>query len=236
MGGAQQHLTLDGQIGPGCSKQVFRVQSHLHHVTQMQGRVIDRQFEVDPFRQKILDEESLAGKRGRLQVGINRHAPLTARRVSGNREVEQMATRAKVIAHGPDIFHAIRTRQDGSQRQTGDRFLLAIAGQSCGMNGLAGPVSAAIGGQEDVNRRGGLMPGHTTVRQIKLRIGQRQEGGVHRAVTRHDHRRGGAVGATYQARLKDGVTISIGFRRRQNLIRHRQQLHIDAGSGGGIPK
>ena len=46
---------------------------------QMDRLIACIQFEINPFRQEILDEEGLRRQGRRVQIGIDRHAPLAAR-------------------------------------------------------------------------------------------------------------------------------------------------------------
>ena len=230
---AQQHFPLDGKIGPRCAKQVPGVNVQDGRIPQPDRRVGQSQLEVDAFGQEIFDQKCRADQRRRFQIAKNLHLPGAARRGIGNREVEHMAPRAQIVGHGAHIFHAIGPRQDRGQRQARQRGAFAVARQGGGMHRFTRAVRPPVGGQEHINRRCRRMPLDPAIRQVKLRVGQRQEGGV-LAHLRHNHGRGGAIGALDQPGIKARIAADIGGHRPQHFIRDRQQLQGHARLGGGV--
>ena len=211
-GGAQQNLTLDGQIGTGGPEQIARINGHLRHIAQTNGVVGQTQGKVDAFGQEILNQKGFGPQRCGIQIGIDIHAPRPARRGTGNGKVKDMPARAQIVGHGADIFHPIGAQQNGGQRQTLNRGGFAVARQGGGMHGFAGAVGAAIRGQEHIDRRRRLGPFDPTVGQVKLGVGQRQERQIARLIRRprHDQRRCRSPGAHLQPGVKMAIALRIG--------------------------
>ena len=157
-GGAQNHLSLNRQIGGGGAKKIGCIDQHLRHIAQRQGRIVKAKGHIHAFGQKILDQERLGPKRRRIKVGINRQVPAPPRRAVCNGKVKHMPPRARVICQGANVFHPVRPRQNAGQRQTCDGRLLGIARQGRSVNRLTHTIRAAIGCQEHIDRRRGLSP------------------------------------------------------------------------------
>ena len=139
-----------------------------------------------------------------------------------------MAARTDIIGQGADIFHTVRPQQNGGQGQSGQGGGFAVPRQGGGMDGFTRPVGATVGGQEHINRRGGLFALDPTVGQVELGVGQRQECGISRAIARHHHGRGGTGRATDQPGVKAGIAICIGGDAGKDFIGDRQQVNRHA--------
>ena len=186
---------------------------------------------INAFWQEILNQERLRAESGGIKVGIDRQAPPSARGGFRYGEVKHMAPRPHVIGQGADVFHPVRPRQNAGQRQAFDGHLLGIARQCRDMNRFAHTVCATIRGHEYIHRRWGLCPLNPAIGQVKFWIGQRQEGLIGIAITRHNHRGGSAAYAVDQPGIKQRVALRIGGGGFQHLVCRRQKLHLDTGFG-----
>ncbi len=225
LGGTQQHLALNRQIGPRGAEKVFRRNGQFRRIAQPDRLIAKAQVKVDPLGQEILDKEGLRLQGASIGIGINLKPPDTARGGTGNRQGKDMPARPAILHQRAGIFDAIGTQQHGGQRQTFHRLGLRIAGKGGGIDGFPGAVGAPVGSQEDINRRRGFAPFHPTVGQVKLGVGHRQEGKVAVALFRHDHRRGRRAGAKRQPGIKADIALRIGLGRTQNLVRLAEEFN-----------
>ena len=129
-----------------------------------------------------------------------------------------MAARACIGHHGAGIFHAIGAFEDCGQGQSFDRLGLRVAGKGGRKNGFPGPVSPPVCGQEHIDRRGGLAAFDAPVREVKLGVGERQEGQIARAIPSHQHRRRRRALAARQPCVKAGIAHGIGLGRSKDFI------------------
>ena len=97
-----------------------------------------------------------------------------------------------------------------------------VAGEDGGEDRLARPVGAALGGDEDVDRRRRGPAGDAAVGEVEAGLGEAEEGEVLPGLGGHQ-RRLGAAAAAQQAGIEAGVALGVGRPRAPStsLLRAR---------------
>ena len=233
-GGAGEHdLALDGEVGGGGAEEPVGRDREFAAVAQ--GEVAPGlERHVDAFGQEILDQHRLGGKRGGVDIGVDGNGPAPARGVARDRQRKDMAARAVLQRGDAGIFDAVGAGQDRGERQARQGAGSGVAHQSGEVDRLARAVGAAVGGEEDVDRRGGFAPLDPAVGEVEGGIGQRQEGHVARRIG-HGHERGlRRAGAADQAGLETGDALGIGQSGAEHGIAARQERDLGPLAGAGI--
>ena len=146
IGGAQQHFALNRQISTGGTKQILGIHRHFRRIPQSNVARRQRKIKVDAFGQKVFDQKGLAVQGWCLKIGKHLQPPDAARGRAGDRQLEDMAARARIFNQGARVFHTIGALQNGGQGQAFDRSRLRISCQSGGVNRFTRAIGAAIGG------------------------------------------------------------------------------------------
>ena len=233
LGGAKQDLTLDGQPCAGGTEQILRRDCQIDRriLPDQQRRIGQRQVEVDPFWQEVLDQEGPGCQRRGFQVREHLQPPDAARGASGNRKREYMPARALILDQLAGVFHAVRPLQHRRQRQSFHGGLLGIAGQRGHIHRFPRPIGTAVGRHENVDRRRSLAALDATVGQVELRVSQGQEGDVLIGLLDHHHRGGTPPRATGQASIEASIALVVRRGRSQHRVGPVQQFHRHARLG-----
>ena len=233
----QGHAAIGLEPRTGRAKEIARVDLHCAGRLAPQHPLRQGEVEINPLWQEIFDQQSCACQCGRVVIGANVQRPCPARRGVCDGQGKDMPARAILGREVAGIFHTIGAHQDRGERQAGDSFGQRVARERSGVDHLARAVGPAIGGQKHIDGRRGRAALHAAIRQVKRRIGERQEGHiVARAAAHQHHRRGRPPSAAREAWGKHRVTHSVGHRRAENLIRARQKRDLRALDAAGIPK
>ena len=226
----QQNLALHRQTRPGCAKQITRLHAQRRRIPRSQGAIRQAQVKVDPFGQEILDQHSATGQGGRVHIGLHLQPPCPARHRIAQGQGKDMSPRHILGGKTAGVFHPIGPGQDGGDGQAGDRGGAVVTGQNGRMDHLTRAVSAAIRGKEHINRRAGRAAFHPAIRQVKGRIGQRQERDIldarpgHAAMAHHHHLVRGRARAPRQARINAQIALRIGRTVRNHRVGPAQHL------------
>ncbi len=232
-GGAPQ-VALDGEAGARRAEEIARIDGQRQRPGQPNRRIRQGQGEVDPLRQEILDQESLRGEHPFLfEEGLD--PPCPARRGIGKAHAHDVAARARLGGQHPAVFHPVRPHEAHRQGQALKRVHPAVAGEDRGVHRLARAVGASIGGQEYVDGGRSLVARHATVRQVELRLGQRQEGEIVTLAHGHERRRA-AAGPRGQAGIEAGMTLRVGRGMADDGVRARQKRDLRPLDRGRVRK
>ena len=224
--GVEANQAISHQTRAGRTKEVARVDSQRRRVAGAQRRVGQGQIKINAFRQEILNQHALAGKHRRVRVGLDVQRPRPTRGRGCDRHFKHMSTCTIARGQMARVFHPVGSAQDSRQRQTGYGIGQRITGERGGIDDLARAIGSAIRGEEHINRRGGRAAFDPAIREIKSRIGQRQESQIGLALLGDHEGRGGTCGAANETRIKATVPHSISDRAAQLIIGARQECQF----------
>ena len=186
------------------------------------------EFDRQPLRLEVLDQNRGLGDRRALGVGIELavHEPRMAS--AGKRHVVGIAAEAAVAERLAQELDAVRPLDDQRHRQVGDGVGARIAHQRGEMDGLARPVDAALRRQEGIERLRRRASGDAAVGEIEGGAGEIEEGVVAVGLG-DDQLRRHAAGAARQAGIEAGIAGIVGDRLPEDVVVDRDQPQLDAG-------
>ena len=223
----QRQLTFDGQVRPRRAKKIACLEREPRRRVPHDRPLGQRQIDVDALWHEVLDQHRLRDQRRGVGVGEERQPPRAARHRGRERQAEDMAPRHALVRHEAGVFDPVGPGQHRGQRHATYRLHLCVAQERRGVDGLARAVGAAVGGKEGIKRPGRRTPLDPAIREIKGRIGERQEGDVFVAALGGQQRRGGPAGAARQPGGKAHHAVSVGRGHPKRAVGPRQQRHLE---------
>ena len=232
-GRADDDVALEREVGGRGAVEELSIDGEHGRIVRSDRWRVGREGELDALGHEVLDEEGGAADRRRLRVGIGVEAPGAGHRRGDEIDRQRAATETAVGGGGAGILDAVRARHHQRQRQRGDGIGTGVAQQRGGVNGLAGPVDAALGVNEGVERarRGAAVD--AAIGEVEARGGEVEEGVVavaHRGGEdgrRHAATPGGEAGG------EDNVAGRVGRGGAEDFVVAGDEAHLGSRDGLG---
>ena len=234
----QAQFALDRQVGGGGAEQPAGGDPGLDRLRRWLRTVRQGQVKGDAFGTKILDQHRGRGERRAPVLDPQVDPPGPARRCVRDLHGQRIAAVARRLRHQPRVFHPVGAQHHGGQRQPVQRLRPVVADQDRGMRGLARAIGAPVGGDKDVDRRGGRAALDPPVGQVEFGVDQRQECAVGNGFAPPggggDDRGFRGARAAGHPGVKARDALVVGARRRQHGVPARDQRDLDPRTRRGI--
>ena len=227
--GGNGRLGIAGQAAGGRAIQKARLGPQPEITARRDGLVQRGQGHFQALRHEVGHIELHPADGGRLGIDEGRHLPAAMRGAGGQRQAPGGGARRQPVARHGDAadLDAVGTlRHQGQRRRQGRAN--TIAQQRGGMDGFAGTIDAALGGQPGVHRAGAAAPAHATVGQVEGRTAQVQEGEIASVAIGHHHHRLVAAAGAQQPGVEIGPAAAVGDGGSQFVVVARHQGQLDA--------
>ena len=205
---------------PGSGRAIKPASRHIDHRRFVQADRVSpgRHFNLNAVRPEILHEKCRLGHRLAFRVGVQEGLPCALHGVSRQIEIKHVSAQRLAAGNDPPVLETIRALQDQRQRQVGERPRFPVSRNCRQVNGLTGPVDAALGCCIDINTAGCGASADATVCQIEARTGQIEKGEIVLAMA-HDQRRRRQTGKpARQTGFKGRASVAVTCRFAQNLV------------------